>query len=203
MAEVGQIALIEACEHRHPQKLQRRIGAALHRRAHQGAARVDRQEPDARGRHLRQGSLHRFADVVQLQIEKNLLAIRDQVAHERHSLGRVQLQTYFVEVDGAAEPRDESAGLLGVLEVERNNDRIAGHSSRMGFLPFSVTRPMRYAAGKARSNAAASDSDSEMSSPPEVCGSYKRSCNSDCPSTQADPNSRFFFRPPGTAPWRA
>ena len=80
---------------------------------------------------------------------------------------------------------------------------VPAHRMRIGLPDFAITRPMRYALGNLRSSSSASFSGSEISSPPEVCGSYNRSSNSDWPSTQEDAKSRLFFKPPGIAPWRA
>src|SRR5713226_4804969 len=180
---------------------------------------MDGQESDLSTGHLGHGPLHGFADIVKLEIQENLLSFRAELSHKRHSSRSVKLHANFVEIDCRTEPRDQRPGLLFVLKIKCDDDRICVHKwcrrsffvvciplhqkIRIALLPCSLTRPTRYAPANDFSNAAASLSGNDISKPPEVCGSYSSSSNSDCPSTLAEANSRLFLSPPGIAPCRA
>jgi len=132
---------------------------------------MHRQEAHAGISHSCNRARDRFRDVVELQVEKNLVAVREQTADKIHTGGRVQLEPYLVKVDARSDATDERAGIGGGLYIERDNDRVVHgfgcHITRIGLAARSVTRPI----GNASVNFAASCSGSEISSPPAVCGS--------------------------------
>src|ERR1039457_6730640 len=139
--------MVKAREDGYGQDLQSSVSATLDRGTHHGAASVHGQNPHPRRGHYRDRALHRFTDIVQLQIEEDLLARPDHFAHEFEACGRVQFHTDLVEVDGMAELSDQIARLRGVVDIQRNDERVVTHKIRMGGPCRVSTRPMRYASG--------------------------------------------------------
>src|SRR5512146_2776456 len=126
------------------------------------------EKADSGARHLRHSALHGFGDVIELQVEKNFLALIEQLADHRHAAGRIEFHSHLVEVGVLAETAHEGARVVGRFDIESNNNGVVVHTSRIGFSCRSVTRPMRRAPSSDCSRAAAPASGSEISSPPEV-----------------------------------
>ena len=63
-------------------------------------------------------------DVVELEVEKNLPAGGDQVAHNLGPLGREELFPDLVSSCGLADGLNDLAGLGGARNIERHNQPI-------------------------------------------------------------------------------
>jgi hypothetical protein len=59
-----------------------------------------------RFRHLSYSAPDGFGNVVKLEVEEHLFALRLQLADHFHSGGRVEFHTYLIEADVAAQARD-------------------------------------------------------------------------------------------------
>ena len=81
------------------------------------------EKADAAARHLRHGPLDGFADVVELHVQENVLALRDQLIDELHAGGGVQLHADFVKIDVRAQAPDQRAGFVGRGDIQRHDDR--------------------------------------------------------------------------------
>ena len=101
------------------------------------------EKPDVRFSHAGRRALHRLPYVVELQIEKNLLAVRDQLSNKVHPLGGVQLHAGFVEIHCAVQLPDQVAGLRCIWEVKSDDDRIVLYIRWIGLPRFSTALPMR------------------------------------------------------------
>ena len=88
---------------------------------------------------LRRRALHRFADIVQLQIEKYAAALGFELAHKIHSGGCVKFQTHFIKRDGSAERRHQPARPLRRFEIERDNQGDFSFNPKR-FLPDVLAR---------------------------------------------------------------
>ena len=87
------------------------------------------QEAHARARHLRDGAFDSFADIVELQVEKDVFAEREQLTDEVHTGGGVEFHAHFVEARGRTDAIDESAGFGGGFDVECDDDGVMGQVS--------------------------------------------------------------------------
>jgi hypothetical protein len=72
----------------------------------------------------------RVADVVQLEIDKDLLALVGELPHQRQAAGEAELIADLVERDGIAKPRHHRLRLLEAGHVERHNQPVAGRNDR-------------------------------------------------------------------------
>ena len=86
-------------------------------------------------------ALHRFADVIKLQIKKNLLAPAAHTPDKLHARGRIQFHSDFVEIDSGTDPLNEFQRLAGIVYIQGNDDGVQCVTS-IGLSPRSVTRPM-------------------------------------------------------------
>ena len=92
---------------------------------HLAAARsVDGQHADAQLGGRLDGFGHGVGDVVELEVEKNLPAGGDQVAHNLGPLGREELFPDLVGNCGLADGLYDLAGLGGARNIERHNEPI-------------------------------------------------------------------------------
>ena len=96
------------------------------RRRHGLRIGVDGQEIHAHARDLARRALHRRADVMQLEIDEDALAGVLQVLRQRQPAAIGQLHADLVEGDGVAERRDQRARRLDGLDVEGDDETVAG-----------------------------------------------------------------------------
>jgi CTP synthase (UTP-ammonia lyase) len=94
---------------------------------------VDRQERDAEARDILHALGDRVLDVVQLHVEEHALAGADQRIGERKSAREGELIADLVERDAVTEPFHHRLGVARRVQVERDNQAIAG-TERHGHL---------------------------------------------------------------------
>ena len=93
----GEIGVVIGGQHGHRENAQLRAALALDRRLHGLRIGVHGEKGRAELRHALDALGHRVADVVQLEIEKHLLAGRDQAGGERQAAGESELIADLVE----------------------------------------------------------------------------------------------------------
>ncbi len=101
---------------------------------HFGAARgMDGEERDSERGCAADGAGYGVRDVVKLEVEEDLLTAGHQVADKRGANGGEKLLAYLIEADGFAKLRDQSASLLHVGDIERNDQTISAilHGNRI------------------------------------------------------------------------
>src|SRR5262249_37671741 len=114
-----------------------RVSASLDGCSHHGADSMDGEETYRSFGYLRHGSLHGFADIVELEVEKDLLAFGDELADEVHAGGAVKLHADLVEIDLGTDSAHKAARFFGRLHVESYDD--GGHRRRMDLALRPVT----------------------------------------------------------------
>jgi len=95
--------------------------------AHHLADGVNCEKSYARPRHLGHRAFDGFGDVVELEIEENIFALRQKLAHKLHACRGIKLHADLVEVGLRAEARHQAARFFGGFHVEGYDDAILGH----------------------------------------------------------------------------
>ena len=82
---------------------------------------MDRHKLRANRRCAASGATHRVRDVVQLEVQKHVLAERAQRLNDLRPGGGKQFTADFIEVTGGAEPIDHGKRKLGAGKIERDD----------------------------------------------------------------------------------
>ena len=121
----GKIGIVVGREHGHGQNAQLRAALAFDRRLHGLRIGVHGQERRAELRDALDALGHRVADIVQLEIEKHLLAGGDQSRGERQAAGEGELIADLVEPHRIAEPRHHRLGRRHRRHIESHDQSFA------------------------------------------------------------------------------
>ena len=91
------------------------------------------------------GALDGVGDVMQLEVDENLLAVRGQPFGERQAAGVCQFHADLVEGHAVAKPRDHCFRFAQRWQVERDDQAVAGTEvfAHLTFLGSIHTRPAR------------------------------------------------------------
>jgi len=130
VAGLEEIALVVGGQHGDAQNLQGRSGPARHRRPHGLGIGVDGEKGHAEAGDRPHPFLHRVGDVVQLEVEKHLLALGDQVAGEIEPARIGELVADLVEGAGLADAIHQGARLRDASHIEADDEPVAGAPRR-------------------------------------------------------------------------
>src|SRR5215218_4015428 len=128
VSRLDEIVVVVRSEHGHGEDFQVRSGFSGDGRAHGLRIGVDRQERGAEAGHGAHAFLHRVADVVELEIEKDLLALSDQLPGELEAARIGELVADLVEGAGVPDTLDDGAGLLDGGDVQTDDELVANVS---------------------------------------------------------------------------
>ena len=95
-----------------------RFARSPHHRA--SAARVDVHHPHAESRRRGDGTGYGVRNVVELQIEKDAVAARDQLFDDRWAVAGEQAAADLESADRAAKPIGEAPRVIRRVDVERD-----------------------------------------------------------------------------------
>ena len=120
-----QVAVVIGGQHGHGQDFQIRSRARPGRRLHGLRIGVHGQKRRAEPGDALDTARHRIADVVQLEIDKDLLAGIGELPHQRQASGKSQLITDLVKRHGIAEPRNHRFRRSDIRQIQRHNQPVA------------------------------------------------------------------------------
>jgi hypothetical protein len=98
-----------------------------HSRFHDGLASVNAQEIRAGSRHLRDGALDRFANVVKLQIQEHAKAVGLEAADKIHSRAGVQFQADLIKGSRIAQRADQRRERVAEILVFAATESVPAH----------------------------------------------------------------------------